>query len=43
MQTPALKTGARHWTADQAGASWAVSKSSKNKDAALTFLKSLLD
>ena len=41
MPTPAIKSGARHWTADQAGAGWAVSETSKNKDAALTFLKYL--
>ena len=41
MKTPAIKSGARHWTADQAGAGFAVSETSKNKDAALTFLKYL--
>jgi ABC-type glycerol-3-phosphate transport system substrate-binding protein len=41
MKTPAIKSGALHWTADQAGAGLAVSDTSKNKDAALTFLKYL--
>ncbi|PZE25003.1 MULTISPECIES: ABC transporter substrate-binding protein [unclassified Curtobacterium] len=39
MRTPAIKSGARHWTADQAGAGWAVSATSKAKDAAIEFLK----
>ncbi|MFC4242150.1 ABC transporter substrate-binding protein [Gryllotalpicola reticulitermitis] len=41
MQTPAIKSGARHWTADQAGAGLAVSETSKSKDAALEFLQYL--
>lgn len=41
MKTPALKSGARHWTADQAGAGWAVSETSKSKDAALELLQYL--
>ncbi|GAA4191981.1 hypothetical protein GCM10022288_23580 [Gryllotalpicola kribbensis] len=41
MKTPAIKTGARHWTADQAGAGFAVSETSKAKDAALEVLKYL--
>jgi len=41
MKTPAIKSGARHWTADQAGAGWAVSETSKNKEAALELLKYL--
>lgn len=41
MKTPAIKSGARHWTADQAGAGFAVSDTSKSKDAALEFLKYL--
>ncbi len=43
MKTPALSAGAKHWTANQAGAGWAVSETSKNKDAAITFLKFLYD
>jgi len=43
MKTPALARGAKHWTANQAGAGWAVSETSKNKDAALTFVKFLYD
>lgn len=39
MQTPALKPGAKHYTANQAGAGLAVSATSKNKDAALEFIK----
>jgi len=39
MKTPAIKSGARHWTADQAGAGWSVAAGSKAKDAALEFLK----
>jgi ABC-type glycerol-3-phosphate transport system substrate-binding protein len=41
MKTPALKSGARHWTADQAGAGFAVSETSKAKDAALELIKYL--
>ncbi len=41
MQTPALKAGAKHWCANQAGAGLAVSNVSKNKDAALEFIKFL--
>jgi ABC-type glycerol-3-phosphate transport system substrate-binding protein len=41
MQTPALTRGARHWCANQAGAGLAVSATSKNKDAALEFIKFL--
>jgi ABC-type glycerol-3-phosphate transport system substrate-binding protein len=43
MKNPAIRTGAKHWTANQAGAGWAVSETSKNKDAALTFLKFLYE
>lgn len=43
MKNPALSAGAKHWTANQAGAGLAVSETSKNKDAALTFLKFLYD
>jgi len=39
MKTPAIASGARHWTADQAGAGWSVAAGSKTKDAALEFLK----
>jgi ABC-type glycerol-3-phosphate transport system substrate-binding protein len=39
MPTPALKSGAKHWCANQAGAGLAVSNVSKNKDAALEFIK----
>ncbi|MCL2514596.1 MAG: extracellular solute-binding protein [Microbacteriaceae bacterium] len=41
MKTPAIRSGARHWTADQAGAGFAVSETSKNKEAALELLKYL--
>jgi len=43
MKNPAIRTGAKHWTANQAGAGFAVSETSKNKDAAITFLKFLYD
>lgn len=43
MKTPAISAGAKHWTANQAGAGWAVSETSKNKDAAITFLKFMYD
>jgi len=43
MKTPALAAGAKHWTANQAGAGWAVSETSKNKDAALAFIRFLYD
>jgi ABC-type glycerol-3-phosphate transport system substrate-binding protein len=39
MKTPAIAEGKKHWTANQAGAGWAVSETSPNKDAALEFLK----
>jgi ABC-type glycerol-3-phosphate transport system substrate-binding protein len=41
MKTPAIAAGKKHWTANQAGAGWAVSETSKNKDAALEFIKFL--
>lgn len=41
MQTPAIKSGARHWTADQAGAGFAVSETSTAKDAALELMNYL--
>ncbi|MEV8565171.1 extracellular solute-binding protein [Streptomyces sp. NPDC051322] len=40
-QTPALKSGGRHWCANQAGAGLAVSETSPNKEAALEFLRFL--
>jgi len=43
MKNPAIRAGAKHWTANQAGAGFAVSETSKNKDAAITFLKFLYD
>lgn len=43
MKNPALSSDKKHWTANQAGAGWAVSETSKNKDAALTFLKFIFD
>ncbi|MEO3853812.1 extracellular solute-binding protein [Acrocarpospora sp. B8E8] len=39
MQTPAWAAGKRHWCANQAGAGFAVSQTSKNKAAALEFVK----
>jgi ABC-type glycerol-3-phosphate transport system substrate-binding protein len=39
MQTPAITSGAKHWCANQAGAGFAVSETSKNKDAALEFIR----
>jgi ABC-type glycerol-3-phosphate transport system substrate-binding protein len=39
MKMPAIAAGKKHWTANQAGAGWAVSETSKNKDAAIEFLK----
>lgn len=41
MKTPAISSSGRHWTADQAGAGWAVSETSKSKDAALELLQYL--
>lgn len=41
MKTPAISSGARHWCADQAGAGFAVSETSKAKDAALEVMKYL--
>ncbi len=43
MKNPAIAAGKKHWTANQAGAGWAVAETSKNKDAALTFLQFLYD
>jgi ABC-type glycerol-3-phosphate transport system substrate-binding protein len=39
MRTPAWAAGKRHWCANQAGAGFAVSETSKNKEAALEFVK----
>ena len=39
METPAWTSGAKHWCANQAGAGLAVSAKSRNKDAALEFIK----
>jgi maltose-binding protein MalE len=41
MKTPAIAAGKRHWCANQAGAGWAVAETSKNKAAALEFLRFL--
>lgn len=41
MQTPALAPGARHYTANQAGAGLAVSATSQAKEAALEFVRFL--
>lgn len=43
MQTPAWSAGARHWCANQAGAALAVSAKSKNKAAALEYIKFLYE
>jgi ABC-type glycerol-3-phosphate transport system substrate-binding protein len=43
IKTPALASGKKHWTANQAGAGLAVSETSKNKAAALEFLRFLYD
>jgi ABC-type glycerol-3-phosphate transport system substrate-binding protein len=42
-QTPALRAGAKHWCANQAGAGLAVSDTSENKEAALEFLRFLYE
>jgi ABC-type glycerol-3-phosphate transport system substrate-binding protein len=39
MQTPAWASGKKHWCANQAGAGLSVAAGSKNKDAAVEFLK----
>lgn len=43
MKTPAIAAGRKHWCANQAGAGWSVSETSRNKDAALEFIKFLYD
>lgn len=43
MKNPALSSGAKHWTANQAGAGWSVSSEESTKDATLTFLEFLYD
>jgi ABC-type glycerol-3-phosphate transport system substrate-binding protein len=43
METPAWAAGRKHWTANQAGAGLAVSDKSKNKAAALDFIKFVYD
>ena len=43
METPAIRSGAKHWCANQAGAGLAVSATSPNKDAALEFIRFLYD
>ena len=43
MPTPAWAPGKRHWCANQAGAGFSVSAQSKNKGAALDFLKFLFE
>jgi ABC-type glycerol-3-phosphate transport system substrate-binding protein len=37
-ETPAWKSGAKHWTANQAGAGLAISSASQNSEAAVEFL-----
>ncbi|WP_422116526.1 ABC transporter substrate-binding protein [Brachybacterium sp. UNK5269] len=41
MKTPAISSGQRHWTANQAGAGWAVTSDEKKQDATLEFLQFL--
>ncbi|MGP9539125.1 ABC transporter substrate-binding protein [Brachybacterium sp. AOP43-C2-M15] len=41
MRTPAISSGQRHWTANQAGAGWAVTSEERNQDATLEFLQFL--
>jgi len=41
MQTPAWSAGRKHWCGNQAGAGLAVANNSKNKEAALEFIKFL--
>jgi ABC-type glycerol-3-phosphate transport system substrate-binding protein len=43
MRTPAWTAGARHWCGNQAGAGLSVSAKSKNRDAALEFIKFLYE
>jgi raffinose/stachyose/melibiose transport system substrate-binding protein len=42
-KTPAYTAGGKHWCANQAGYTWAISEKSDNKDAAVDFLKYLYD
>lgn len=42
-KTPAWKPGAKHWTANQAGYTWAISAKSKNQDQAIDFLSYLYE
>ncbi|WP_432519939.1 ABC transporter substrate-binding protein [Kineococcus sp. SYSU DK006] len=42
-KTPAIEPGGKHWCANQAGYTWAVSSGSKNQEAAVDFLKYLYD
>jgi ABC-type glycerol-3-phosphate transport system substrate-binding protein len=42
-ETPAWAPGRKHWTANQAGAGLAVSNHSKNKSAALDFIRFIYD
>lgn len=41
MKTPAIGSGQRHWTANQAGAGWSVTSEEKKQDATLEFLQFL--
>ena len=42
-KTPTVEPGGKHWCANQAGYTWAVSSGSKHQDAAVDFLKYLYD
>jgi raffinose/stachyose/melibiose transport system substrate-binding protein len=42
-QTPSIKSGGKHWGANQAGAGWSVSAKSPNAEAAVDFLKWLYE
>ncbi len=41
MKNPAISGGQKHWTANQAGAGWAVTSAEEKQDATLTFLQFL--